>query len=166
MLHTLTRSAQAVAFFTTLIAIAFLSFAPLDASAGPIYKWVDKDGTVTFGSRPPESTPAQRVNVDTYVPPAQPATDEKTNGKEADKTGKNSKEKDKKTVKAKQPAKPEISAAEKLRLCNQARQDLAALQAHGQIRQKDANGNVSYMSEQQKQSRINADRRDIQKYCR
>ncbi len=164
MLHTLTRSAQAVAFFTALIAIAFLSFAPLDASAGPIYKWVDKDGTVTFGSQPPESTPAQRVNVDNYVPPAQPTTDGKADSKEADKTGK---EKDKKkTEEAKQPAKPEIPAAEKRRLCNQARQDLTALHAHGQIRQKDANGNVSYMSEQQKQNRINADNRDIQKYCR
>ena len=163
MPYTLTRSGQAVAYFTTLVAIAFLSFAPMDASAGPIYKWVDKNGTVTFGAEPPESTPAQSVTVDTYVPPTPDTTDDKTNSKNADKTDKNDK---KKAAEAKKPAKPEMSAAQRRSLCQQARNDLAALQAHGQIRQKDANGNISYLSDQQKQNRINNDNRDIQKYCR
>jgi hypothetical protein len=158
MLHTLTRSGLTVAYFTTLIAIVFLAFVPLDASAGPIYKWVDKDGTVTFGSRPPDSTPAQRVTVDTYVPPTPPAADKAANGK----TDKNDK---KKVAKAKKPAKPEIPPAERRRLCEQARNDLAAIQAHGRVRQKDANGNLSYLSDAQKQDRLNAANRDIQKFC-
>jgi hypothetical protein len=163
MLHTLTRSRLAVAYFTTLVAIAFLSFAPLGASAGPIYKWVDKNGTVTFGAEPPESTPAQPVTVDTYVPPTPDATADKPDGKNTGNTDKNDK---KKAAKTQKPAKPEMSAAQRRSLCQQARNDLAALQAHGQIRQKDANGNISYLSDQQKQNRINNDNRDIQQYCR
>jgi hypothetical protein len=163
MLHTLTRSGLTVAYFTTLIAIAFLAFGPLDASAGPIYKWVDKNGTVTFGAEPPESTPAQRVTVDTYVPPGQSATNENADSKEAGKTDKKHK---KKAAKAKKPAKPAMSAAQKRTLCQQARNDLAALQAHGQIREKNANGGMNYLSDEQKQSRINNDNQMIQRYCR
>jgi hypothetical protein len=140
----------------TLLAIAFLAMGTLDATAGPIYKWVDKNGVVTFGSQPPESTPAQPVAIDTYVPPTPPTTNKATDGK-TDK---------KKVAKAKKPTEPEIPPAEKRRLCEQARNDLAIIQAHGQIRQKDANGNVSYLSDEEKQNRTNAANRDIQQYCR
>lgn len=163
MPHTLTRSGQAVAYFTTLLAIAFLSFAPLDASAGQVYKWVDKNGVVSFGSQPPESIPAQRVHVDTYTPPEQPTTEENADTQKAGETDKKDK---KKAVTAKKPAKPQMSAAQRQMLCQQARNDLAALQSHGQIRHKDASGNISYMSDQQKQSRIDTDNRNIQQYCR
>jgi hypothetical protein len=161
MPHTLTRSGLTVTGFTALLIFSFLGFGAIDAHAGKIYKWVDEHGVVTFGDKEqrPESTPAETVKIDTYVPPAKPPAKEGDAAK-ATKEAKDAADKQKQAA-----AEPKMSAAEKRKLCTQARGDLSAIQAHGQVREKDAKGNLTYLSEEQKQARIKAANKSIQEYC-
>ena len=159
MAHTLTRSGLTVTGFTALLIITYLGFGSIDAHAGKVYKWVDEHGVVTFGDREqkPESIPAETVKIDSYVPPPKPAA----KADDAEKKAKDAADKQKQAA-----AEPKMSPAEKRRLCSQARGDLAAIQAHGQIREKDAKGNLTYLSDEQKQARIKAANKSIKEYCR
>jgi len=161
MLHTLTRSALTVTGFMALLVIGFLGSGVIDAHAGKVYKWVDEHGVVTFGDseQKPQSAPSETVKIDTYVPPPKPAA--KTDDKDSDgKDGKDTADKQKQAA-----AEPKMSAAEKRRLCTQARSDLATIQAHGQVRVKDAKGNLSYLTDEQKQARLKATNKNIKEYC-
>lgn len=161
MRHTLTRSALTVTCFTALLTLMLGNFGTFDAQAAQVYKWVDENGVVTFGdpSQRPESTPGEAVKIDSYVPPAKPAATAEDEAKkdEQDKT----KDKEKQAA-----AAPKMPAAEKRKLCAQARADLAAIQARGQVRVQDDKGNLTYLTDEQKQSRIKSINKSIQEYCR
>ena len=53
--------------FTTILVIvfitAFLGWAPHTLAEDEIYRWVDKDGVVHFGNRPPENEVAETITI-------------------------------------------------------------------------------------------------------
>ncbi len=49
--------------------------------------------------------------------------------------------------------------------CQDAKQDLATIQARGQLRERDANGEIRYVSEEEKQRRIKAAKQQVREYC-
>lgn len=53
--------------FTTILVIvfitAFLGWAPQTLAEDEIYRWVDKDGVVHFGNRPPENEVAETITI-------------------------------------------------------------------------------------------------------
>lgn len=158
MLHTLTRSARAVTAFTaTTLCMAFFSIGT--AHATKVYRWVDENGVVTYGdsSHRPDSSPSEMLKVEAPTPAA--SSDKKT---DADKTKAAKKPADK----PKPPEEPKMSAAEKRKLCAQARNDMTVIQSRGRLREVDDKGNVTAMTDEQKQARLKLTRNDITAYCR
>ncbi len=132
-----------------------------------IYKWVDEQGNVHYSSERPADNSSEKMDVQfhapkdtsTYKRPGQKeaateqATDEKT---PADKPA------------AEEEKKP-MTAAEKKRLaaaCQQARQQLATMKAKAQVRVRDKDGNTSFLSQQQKESRVKQMQDAVAKKCK
>lgn len=133
-----------------------------EAAANKIYKWVDADGTVHFSGSKPLETESERVNVNTGKTGANPGVEALNKLKqEADDEQDRIKEEG---VPA-QPPVPTLSSKEASRRCKQARQDLATIQSRGQLRERDEKGNISYVSEKEKQKRIKFAKKQIREYC-
>jgi hypothetical protein len=147
--------------------IAFFSLYAVAASAGQVYKWVDEKGVVTFGdqSQRPESTAVETIKIDTQNP-APEAEDTPEDAANADKAAKDAAAKQKQAAEKAAAEAPRMPAAEKRKRCAEARSDLATFQSHGRMREADAKGNVTYMSEAQKQARMKSLNKNIAEYCR
>ena len=51
------------------------------------------------------------------------------------------------------------------RRCTAARQDLATIQARGQLKERDEQGNVRFVGEEERQQRIKQAKKQIKEYC-
>ena len=144
------------------IFLTFLGLFPLAAQA-VVYKWVDEDGKVNYSQQKPPNTKTEKVKVSTRKP-----DDSSTYKKPSLK----SKEDDKKASDAsakngnKSSSKPERSAKEMADICKQSQAALQAMQSAGRVRQKDDKGNVTYMSEEQKQQRIKREQDRVKENCK
>ena len=133
-----------------------------NALAGKIYKWTDAEGNVHYGSEKPAGTEAEKMKVDT----AKTGVDR---GAEA--LDKLKQEVDDEAQRIKEEGVPEqppvasLPAREVKRRCQAARQDLATIQARGQLRERDEQGNTRYVSDKEKQQRIKAAQKQIREYC-
>ncbi len=133
-----------------------------DAIADKIYKWVDAEGTVHFSGSKPLDTEAERVKVNTSktgTAPGAAALDKLK--QEVD----DEQDKIKEEGIPAQPPVPSLSSKEVNQRCKNAREDLATIQARGQLRERDEKGNISYVSEEEKQKRIKFAKQQIREYC-
>jgi len=137
---------------------------------GGVYKWVDAEGKVHYGSKKPADASAERLNIDTTPSPAK--TPDKTADKTDTKDAKDAKDKTKDGKKEEKPAEPKkdeppkISKKEKRRLCKQARQNKASIESHGRIRETDEKGNTVYLTDKTKKKRLVQANKLIKKHCR
>jgi len=131
--------------------ILFFSYTLCNAG---IYKWVDAEGNVHYSQERPPQGPAEKMDVQRHAP--RDVSSYKRPGSKADEA-KTEEGTEEKVTEEKQPeTKPETKAEKKQRsaACAQARKSLATMESSGRIRSKDKDGNISYLSEQQKQERI------------
>lgn len=141
----------------------FLGFLPIVTQAA-IYKWVDEDGEVHYSQQKPQNTKTEKIKVTSRAPEntstySKPTLNKKPDEKQAsDKSAKSSAETTGK--------KPKKSAKERADSCKQAQTNLQALTSRGRVRQKDDKGNVTYMSEEQKQQRIKREQDRIKENCK
>lgn len=145
---------------TFFLFLTFLGFLPL-ATHASIYKWVDDEGNVHYSQQKPQNIKTEKMIVNSRAPEnsstySKPSLKKKEEEKQAtDKEGK-----------AAVSEKPEKSAEERASLCKQSQDNLQALLSRGRIRQKDAQGNVSYMSEEHKQQRIKREQDRVKENCK
>jgi hypothetical protein len=140
----------------------FFSFASQNLSASEIYKWVDADGKVHYSGTKPIEAESERVNVQTGK------TGMTTGAETVDKLKQEAEdeaEKIKEEGIPAQPPVPSLPAKEVKRRCKAAKEDLATIQARGQLRERDEQGNTRYVSDEEKQRRINEAGRQIREYC-
>ncbi len=64
-----------------------------------------------------------------------------------------------------QPPVPSLSMKEVKKRCQNAKQDLATIQSRGQLRERDANGEIRYVNDEEKQRRIKAAKQQVREYC-
>jgi len=147
-----------------IIQSLLLMLFPVICSAA-IYKWTAPDGSVHYSQQKPPSTDVKRMHVD-MQPPSDTSTYKKP--------GQTDKEQQKKTAKEQpesgpaagnKPAEPQLSKKQKKQLCDQARKTLDTLTTHARIREKDKEGNISYMDDKRKNERIKLEKENINKYC-
>ena len=132
------------------------------AFAGKIYKWTDAQGNVHYGSEKPPEAQAETMKVDTGktgVATGAEALDKLK--QEADDEAQRIKEEG---VPEKPPV-PSLPMKEVKARCKAAKQDLATIQSRGQLRERDEQGNTRYVSDQEKQRRIKAAKKQIAEYC-
>jgi hypothetical protein len=91
---------------------------------------------------------------------------DKDNDKNTEANGQEKADGDKTAKQPEKTAQPEISKKEKNRLCNEAKSDLAAIDSRGRMREKNASGEYVYLSEKQRQQRLDAARKKQREFCR
>lgn len=155
-----------------LITITLLTLTPILAQAA-IYKWVDEQGNVQYSSEKPKDAEAEKVRVTTQ-PPVDRSTYRRPGQDEAKTEGDTKPDaKDAKDDKTKTPAEKRKEAAKKAEsdklkkeMCDEARQNLAAIENSARVRIEDDKGEVRYMEEKEVDSRKKSEQERVNKYCR
>ena len=156
--------------------MASLVFISLPAKAG-IYKWVDEQGNVHYSQHKPNTRPVETIQGDfrapedrsSYKRPSLGLKDQgasetdATEGAEAPQQGEAAAQ-PQPQVQAEE-TKPKMKPKKRKAGCESARRNLATMLSRGQIRRRDQDGNVTYMSEKEKQARIKRTRELIKKNC-
>lgn len=127
-------------------AALLLAAAGFAASADQVYRWVDKDGHVHYSQTPPSSTGvnAQTVNI------APPAPDPTTLRNEAE-LAKELQDKNKQDQKSQEQAQQDAQQkAIQKQNCDALRQRLALLTQTGRVATVDAQGNRTYLADDEK----------------
>ena len=131
---------------------------PSAMSAG-VYKWIDKEGEVHYGSKRPADTAAELVNIpDSRTPYTQ-------DGKKTEKPIKKIKIEDIDDALPMTTEPPKISAKERARVCKDARNSLQNILSHGRIREFDKKGESVILGEKERQKRIKEENEFIRKNC-
>jgi hypothetical protein len=137
-------------------------FGATAAVAGKIYKWTDAEGNVHYGSEKPADAASEKMKVDTGKTGVNRGADALDNLKqEVD-------DEAQRVVEEgipEEPAVPALPAKEVKKRCQAARQDLATIQSRGQLRERDEKGNTRYVSDEEKQQRIKAAKKQVREYC-
>lgn len=149
----------------TLLCILILPLLFIAKSNAEIYKWVDAEGNVHYGQQRPSDANAEKLDIQ-----QEPTTTFHSGKKDAVKPNNTAQESEKKPEEepaTEEKEKPETPAEKKQRLeaCARAKKSLATMESIGRIRSKDAEGNYTYLSQQQKEAQMKQARDLIKKYC-
>ncbi len=123
-----------------------------------VYKWVDEKGQVHYGEHP-GNTGAEKVTI------RQNETTKPRPVDKAEETGKSGK-KDKDQQAEAPMVEIEPSKKEKRKYCNEAKQDLAAINSRGRVREINEKGEYIYLSEPERQERISDAKKKQREFCR
>lgn len=139
-----------------ILACSVLLALSTGATAGQIYKWVDGQGNVHFGSQPPEGQDAAAVNPNISQPkvaaPAAPTL----------KTEKQDEEQEKLDEQARSQATEREK--ELKTYCERIRKDLAQMKASPRVRIEE-NGELRRLTEEERQERIAKSEASIKENC-
>ncbi len=130
--------------------------------AGKIYKWTDAEGNIHYGSEKPADADAEKMKVNTSKAGVDTGAEALDKLKQAED---DEAERIKEEGIPEQPPVPSLSMKEVKRRCQAARQDLATIQSRGQMRERDEKGEVRYVSDEEKQRRIKAAKKQVREYC-
>ncbi|MCK5001673.1 MAG: DUF4124 domain-containing protein [Gammaproteobacteria bacterium] len=145
---------------TQILATVVLSFiiAPAAMSEG-IYKWVDDNGKIHYGSQRPEDADAEKMKLHVPEPASKPESQ-----KEAEEENLEGDQKKEATLE--DHADQEKANKERSAYCAKERKRLQTVQKNKQIHQKDASGKVSKLSSEARNKRLNKIKANISKYCK
>ena len=135
-----------------ILACSVLLALSTTVSAGQIYKWVDAQGNVHFGSQPPEGQKAASVNPNISQPKSPTPAAVSPKDVEQEKLDKQAR---------KEAAKND---AERAAYCEHTRKDLAQLKANPRLRIEE-NGEVRRLTEEERQERISKSEASIKENC-
>ncbi len=149
----------------TVLGMFILPLLFITASHAEIYKWVDAEGNVHYGQQRPRDADAERLDIQ-----QEPTTTFRSGTKEPVKTEETAQDGEQQPAEepaAQEEKKVETPAEKKQRLaaCARAKKSLATMESIGRIRSKDAEGNYTYLSQQQKEAQMKPARDLIKKYC-
>lgn len=149
-----------ILFFTS-----FLVFISGSAIAAPVYKWVDEDGQVHYGSRS-KSKNAKKVEIkNRYIEPGNsPAPLSTEERLKKQKRFLNSLDKENEERKEKKREQEE-KEAEKISKCNAARSQYGRAERSRAMYNLDEKGNRVYLNEKQFEQALKQARARIQKWC-
>ena len=122
------------------------------------YKWIDDEGKTHYGSQRPVSQSAEKIKLKIQQPDTEQKDD--TEAKE------NPEQKAQPTPDILEETEPQLSAKEKKRLCQQAKDDVIMIEARTRIRERDKDGNVRYLTERERSARLALAKKDLRDMCR
>ena len=142
----------------TRICLCALLLSAANAGADGLYRWVDADGQVHFGDRPPQSAKAEDIGgklrpINSADAPAAP--------QKAARGGQQAKLQQQYESRQRQEAQQQRQ--QMAQACRQAQRDLHILQ--GRVMFVDANGKEVKITERERQQRAAQLQRDIQRLC-
>lgn len=140
--------------------LGFALLVPGHLPASGVYKWIDDEGVVHYGAQPPLGAKTTRMKVSSggSVGAAQSAAEDGKDSEDADSTP------------AEEPAGNDQQAAHDPQAaaaaCADAKRNLDVLETHGRIRERDNDGNITVLTDEQKQDRIKQAKALIETYCK
>ncbi|WP_295802692.1 DUF4124 domain-containing protein [uncultured Microbulbifer sp.] len=149
--------------------LALILGLPAFALADGIYKWVDEDGVVHFGSQPPQEKQVEVVK----APKSEryKKWQQEQNALEAGRKLETAANTEEVKEQAKAPVTAEKSAINKAEMaaraqrCESAQRRLQELQSHARVREVDASGNYRVLPEEERQQRIQQAQQILQTSC-
>ncbi|MDH5485535.1 MAG: DUF4124 domain-containing protein [Gammaproteobacteria bacterium] len=140
------------------ILISLLLLLPLSVPAA-IYKWVDAQGNTHYDQEKPLEVDAEKIKLapspagstSTYSKPSLKPREDKNAASEDNVDDAQSKEM--------------IPKKERAKLCARAKETLKKISEAGRVRTKNKDGSTQVMSEQQKQDRINQEKKAVKQHC-
>lgn len=123
-----------------------------------MYKWVDDEGNIHYSQTPPVDREASTIAKPRTPPPPPPSTEG-----EPDATASEGGEE----LQGDGPTEEEIRA-EKERIaqeCQRARQWISEIENKPRLRVRDDDGNLRYLSEEERQARLKQAQDYLKKYC-
>lgn len=140
--------------------IFLLSFLIPTLGSAAIYKWVDEHGKTHYGSKRPSSSQAEKLDIKVRksVVPQKKEAKKATEG-QAD-------PKDQNRQQISEPEQPKMSLKKRQQLCNQAKVEVQRIEARGRIRERDAKGEVRYLSPAERSRRLMAAKNDVKTFCK
>jgi hypothetical protein len=148
--------------FSLLLALLIIT---TNSSAG-IYRWVDENGNVQFGDRPPpEVETSDEVEVRSQEPAANSKGSSPVNRKEARKRllEQYQREREEKKEAA---AKKRKEKQQRQARCSYAKSKLTEYLEHGRLYKRGANQERQYLSDQERNAAIAKARADVKKWCK
>ncbi len=124
-----------------------------------VYKWVDDNGQVHYGEHP-GNTGAEKVTI------RQNETTKPRTNKNTEDDGAKSDKKDKEQQAEAPLVEVEPTKKEKRKYCNEAKQDLAAINSRGRLREINEKGEYTYLTEPERQKRISDAQKKQREFCR
>jgi hypothetical protein len=136
----------------SLACASLLAALCLTAAADQVYRWVDKDGHVHYSQTPPAGTGVQAQSVNMSAPPPDPVTVQNQQNlaqqlKDKDKQAQAAAEKQQQDAQKKDQQKKN---------CDDLRERLAVLTQSGRTATVDAQGQVNYLSDEDRQKQEKA----------
>lgn len=146
------RSARIVALFVVLAAIP---------AAAAVYRWVDEDGRVHFGDRPPPG------NADRIAVPVAPAPDAGLKERRLKRQRLLDAFEEERRLQEQAAGEAAQEAERRRRNCRQAQARLRGIEASRRVYKLDEHGNRTYRSwdDNEREQAIAATRRAVQEYC-
>lgn len=143
---------------TLLPLILALVITPAGAA---MFKWKDEHGNTQYGQYPPAGVQAERITPQSHKP-SQPA-DTSSPQQRLKELEQQQQEKAQSTSDAAKEAQREQLIKEN---CENARKNLAILQEGGHHRVRLPDGTITYLTDEQKQQRIEEAEKQIAEYCK
>jgi len=139
-----------------ILACSVLLALSTGATAGQIYKWVDAQGNVHFGSQPPEGQQAAEVNPNITQP--------KLSSEKKPQAAAPAEDSEQESIDAKVKEDVAKQEAERKQYCENARTNLAQLENNPRVRIEDG-GEVRRIDENERQERISELKKSIAENC-
>lgn len=136
------------------VLIVFLAMA-VTSSAEVFYKWKDA-GQWVYGEHPPNGVDAVAVKTNSNRSKTQ-----NSDGQEADEASENADQEGDETLTAEEVARQEKHAS----YCKHAKENIEALSSDDVIRQRDAEDNVTILSDEDRANEIEKAKLAVEKYC-
>jgi hypothetical protein len=146
---------------TCLALLLALTFIPLNAPQAKMYKWVDKDGNVTYSQLKPPNVKAETVKLHGVQSVSEEETKERLNNltDKADTARKDREFESTATTETKQ-------RNERLKEnCETARQNLRVLKAGVRIKSTDPKAGGAYLTDEQKAAQLEQAKKNIENSC-
>ena len=136
-----------------ILACSVLLALSTQVTAAPIYKWVDGQGNVHFGSQPPEGQAAAPVNpnISQPKPPAKPKSEDSGTAEQA-------------AIDTKVKQEVAEQEARRKEFCESTRYNLAQLKNNPRIRE-DVGGEMRRLTEEERQERIAKSEAALKEHC-
>ncbi|WP_373387341.1 DUF4124 domain-containing protein [Pseudomonas alcaligenes] len=140
-----------------ILACSVLLALSTGATAGQIYKWVDAQGNVHFGSQPPEGQQAAEVNPNITQP--------KLNSEKKPQAAAPAEDSEQESIDAKVKEDVAKQEAERKKYCESVRTNLSQLQNNPRVRIEEK-GEVRRLTEEERQARIAETEKAIAENCK
>ena len=140
-----------------ILACSVLLALSTGATAGQIYKWVDAQGNVHFGSQPPEGQQAAEVNPNITQP--------KLSSEKKPQAAAPTEDSEQESIDAKVKEDVAKQEAERKKYCETVRTNLSQLQNNPRVRVEEK-GEVRRLTEEERQARIAETEKAIAENCK